>query len=268
MKLACNSHSYDRMLAAGELTQLEWIDLCAQELLVDGVEFAAAHFPRTDDEYLAQLKKLCTDRGLTIAGFHHDVAVEAADVDRHVEAIMRSLHHAALLGAPVVRFACGAAVEPSGVAWRELIHGFKAICIRAKADNVTLALQPSAHSMVASPADAKRAIKECDSAWLRLALSGPLLAGEAAQIWLPLLADCVIVSAAMRELDPYGADTATDYLSAVGTLWQQRYRGFLTLEYSGSEAEATAVPRAASWLQAISAKDALRVVGSTPVESS
>ena len=68
MKIACSTASFERALAEKSLTQLEWLDLCANELEVEGVVFDARHFLRTDDEYLAQLKKLCVDVGLTVAG--------------------------------------------------------------------------------------------------------------------------------------------------------------------------------------------------------
>ncbi len=55
MKIACSSGAFAGPLAAGSLSQLEWLDACANELEVDGVVFAADHFPRTDAEYLAQL---------------------------------------------------------------------------------------------------------------------------------------------------------------------------------------------------------------------
>jgi len=56
------------MLARGELTQLEWLDLCASELDLDGVLFDTRHFARTDADYLAQLKKTAVDLGLTVTG--------------------------------------------------------------------------------------------------------------------------------------------------------------------------------------------------------
>src|SRR5580692_11903407 len=67
MQLCCSTSSYRQTFAAGGLTQLEWVDLCARELPVDGVDFDARFFPRPDDDYLAQLKKLCADRCLTVA---------------------------------------------------------------------------------------------------------------------------------------------------------------------------------------------------------
>ena len=68
MKIAVSSAAFAAAFTAGTTTQLEWLDACANELEVDGVVFALADFPRTDAEYLAQLKKSATDLGLTVAG--------------------------------------------------------------------------------------------------------------------------------------------------------------------------------------------------------
>ena len=67
MKLACASGALNREIESGELTQLEFLDLCARDLASDGVVLDVRHFPRTDGDYLAQLKKMAADRGLDIA---------------------------------------------------------------------------------------------------------------------------------------------------------------------------------------------------------
>jgi sugar phosphate isomerase/epimerase len=246
------------MLGTGELTQLEWVDLCANELNLDGVEFALAHFPRLDADYVAQLKKLCADRCLTVAGVQHDAPLRSDDVEHQTRALGRTLELACALGAPLVRFSTQDASGPPAVQWRELMYGLKAACARAKELNVTLALEPNAASPVASPADAKRALKECDSAWLRLGASVPNLASAQRDVWIEALENCVIVAAPLASLDTFGADESIDYLSALACLWRCRYRGFLTLEYSGLEAERPAVARAVAWLRSMLAKDALR----------
>ncbi len=258
MKICCNSHSYARMLSAGDLTQLEWVDLCANELGLDGVEFALAHFPRLDSEYVAQLKKLCTDRCLTVAALQHDIAIEAATIDDHVVGLERSLEIAAWLGAPLVRFSLAASLGPQAVEWREAIRGLKTACVRAKQRNVTFALEPRAQSLVSSSSEAKRIMKESDSAWLRLAADASVLASPNRDAWVEALESATIVVAPLGSLDTFGADESIDYIAALTLLWQHRYRGFLTLEYNGAEAERPAVARAVAWLRGILAKDALK----------
>lgn len=246
------------MLAARALTQLEWVDLCANELMLDGVEFARSHFPRLDTDHVAQLKKLCADRCLTVASLHHDLPFDPGDVDQEVAKIANSLEVAAGLGAPLVRLTVAAGDGAQAVAWRELVRGLKSACAQAKMYNITFALEPREGSLVASPADAKRAMKECDSAWLRLAPTAAQLGAQSRDAWIEALESAAIVIAPMSRLDTFGADETVDYLAALTLLWQQRYRGFLSLEYRGEEDERDAVARAVAWLRGILAKDALK----------
>jgi sugar phosphate isomerase/epimerase len=263
MKLCCSSHSYARTLAAG-LTHLEWVDLCAGELMLDGVEFVRSHFPRLDTEYVAQLKKLCADRSLTVACLDHDVPFDASDVDRHVAMLTNTLEIAAGLGAPLVRIHTGPVAGSPALAWRELVRGLGACCIQAKQYNITFALQPEVGSPVVSPTDVKRAFKECDSAWLRLAATPQMLIGAARDAWDDALSAAVIVIAPMGRLDTFGADETTDFLQVLTALWQRRYRGFLSVAYAGDEDERQAVARAVTWLRGILAKDALKAAAIQP----
>jgi hypothetical protein len=254
------------MLASGNLTQLEWVDLCANDLMLDGVEFVRSHFPRLDTDYVAQLKKLCADRSLTIASFHHDSPFEASGVDQHIAKLTNSLEVAAGLGAPLVRIRAGQAHDSPVLAWRELIRGLSAACIQAKQYNITFALEPRAQSLVATPTDVRRAMKETDSAWLRLAATASMLGGHTRDEWSEALNSSVIAVAPMAQLDTFGADESIDYLSVLTFLWQRRFRSFLSLEYTGAEDEGDAVARAVAWLRGILAKDALKAAATQSAE--
>ncbi len=81
MKLACASGALHRSFVRGDLTQLEFLDLCAHELACDGVVLDVRHFPRTDDDYLAQVKKMAADRGLSLAALA-DAAFFRSDGER------------------------------------------------------------------------------------------------------------------------------------------------------------------------------------------
>jgi hypothetical protein len=69
MKIASSSAAFARAFVAREITQLEWLDIAANELEVDAVVFAGEHFARTDSEHCAQLKKVATDLGLSVAAW-------------------------------------------------------------------------------------------------------------------------------------------------------------------------------------------------------
>ena len=197
MKLCCSTAAFGRALDDGALTQLEWVDVCANDLDVDGVEFDGAYFPRTDGEYLAQLKKLCADRCLTVAGVRSPAAMGGADIDASVASFLPWIGRAAELGSPLLRFSCADVPGGSpGIAWRELIRGLKAACIDAKRANITLAVEPGEEaSLIRSPSDIRRAQKECDSAWLRIATRAEDLAGAEGAEYRALIDETVIVTA-------------------------------------------------------------------------
>ncbi|HEY6357283.1 MAG TPA: TIM barrel protein [Vicinamibacterales bacterium] len=216
-----SSRSFAIALSSGALTQLEWIDECSAQDGLDGVDFAVEHFPRRDVEYLAQIKKLCVDRCLTVAADHAATAFGAGEIDPQIDEMKAALDIADRIGAPLLRFSAGASIGSPGVAWRELVRGLKAVSERAKACNVTLAVQPREGSLVASAADVKRAFKECDSAWLRLA-------APATVSWEADARDAVMMTAA-----PAGSDLGA----------MLRFRGFVSLEDEAGGLDATRLER-------------------------
>ncbi len=190
MKLAVSSHAFDRAIAAGDLTQLEFLDWCARDRLCDGVVLDARHFPRSDDDYLAQLKKVATDRGLTVAALA-DEAFFSAD-----EPAMRAaLARAVAIGAPLL--AAPLALETSS-AWVAQLERLNVATGLAKHANVTLALRNRPGTFAATDADCRRATKEADSAWLRYGIepeafdraSEPArLAANTVLVWARIAAD-------------------------------------------------------------------------------
>ncbi len=167
MKLACASGSFHRDIERGDLTQLEFIDLCARELACDGIVLDVRHFPRTDDDYLAQVKKMTTDRGLTVAALS-DPAFFASPEPHVDEVLLRAL----ALGAPLVAAPLAPELQ---FPWSEqlaLINGCTAL---AKGHNVTLALRNAPQTFAAGVHECKRVAKEADSAWLRFGPEPPTL---------------------------------------------------------------------------------------------
>ncbi len=224
MQVCCSSRPFARALRDGSMTQLEWIDLCASDLPLDGIEPCLSHFPRVDDEYAAQIKKLCADRCLTIAGLQTELAF-GANVDADIEETKGAIDVALVIGAPLLRFSCGQAGGSPGIAWRELIRGLKHASAHAKLRNVTLALEPADGTLVATPDDCRRALKECDSAWLRCGLPLAALASSPAE-WAPLLTETVLLVARMNGMPPRAPAGA---------------RGFVTIDDARGAADAAAV---------------------------
>ncbi len=217
MKLACSSSAFDELLASGELTQLEWIDLCAHELAVDGVVVDVRHFPRADTDYLAQVKKMAADLGLILSALYDEqfFSQEAAHMDA-------SLGRALALGAPLV--SCPLPAETT-MSWSEVQARLGHATASAKRLNVTLAARNAPHTFAASTYDMKRVSKEADSAWLRYgAQFDALEAGSRPQ---ELLAKVVLVWQEIA-VGPENAPALASLLNG--------YRGFVALDARAGDA--------------------------------
>ncbi len=160
MKLACTSAAFTRAFDRGDLTQLEWLDHCARTFECDGVVLDVRHFPRTDDDYLAQIKKMAADLGLCVAALSDDSALAGGDV-------REALRIALAVGAPLLAGRLGADTAST---WSDALERLSVASGAAKATNVTLALRNAPGTFAASAHDCKRVAKETDSAWLRFAL--------------------------------------------------------------------------------------------------
>jgi hypothetical protein len=167
MKLACASGSLHRAMESGELTQLEFLDLCARDLACDGVVVDERHFPRVDDDYLAQVKKMAADRGLSIAALA-DAAFFTSSRERMAAVLGRAL----AVGAPLVAAPLARELDES---WNDQLEQLGAATSLAKALNVTLAVRNLPETFAATAHDCKRVAKEADSAWLRFGPEPQLL---------------------------------------------------------------------------------------------
>ncbi|MGB8265010.1 MAG: hypothetical protein WCE44_01675 [Candidatus Velthaea sp.] len=169
MKVAVSSSPFAALLAAGRTTQLEWLERSASELAVDGVVFTRAHFPREDDEYVAQLRKVAVDLGLVPVALD-DPALFAAD--RADEDRLRTIALAKGLGTLFVL----AALPPPGdvppATFVAAVATAKLLARAAKAANVTILLSPAPGTIAPAAADLRHFLKDVDSAWLRYALGG------------------------------------------------------------------------------------------------
>ncbi|MBV8244486.1 MAG: hypothetical protein JOZ38_01055 [Candidatus Eremiobacteraeota bacterium] len=221
MKLACASTTFDSQLASGDLTQLEWVDLCAREVLADGIVCDVRHFPRLDTDYLAQIKKMAVDLGLTIAALWSEKLF-----DGDSDAIREVFATADMLSAPLL---CAPLPAETSGSWPDVLERLTLVASVAKALNVTVALRNRAGSFAAGDQDLKRVAKEADSAWVRF---GPEFANlDAASDATTLLSRTVIAWHVHHT-----GEIESDEANAVDR-WLQRFqafRGFLVLDVNGS----------------------------------
>ncbi len=231
MKLACSSSAFDALFRSAELTQPEWIELCARELAADAIVLDVRHFPRTDSDYLAQVKKMCVDAGLCVAAIRND-RFFCLDPDE----MQQNLEIALAAGAPIL--ASPLALETSG-AWTDALERIGTAATLAKRCNVTLALRNAPGTFAAGTHGMKRVTKEADSAWMRYGPEFCVL--EAGSDPKALLNNAVLIWQQARTVD---ADAAAALRAML-----QDYRGCVALDADG-DATVAEMQRAASLLRA------------------
>ncbi len=148
-----------RTIERGDLTQLEFVDVCARDFGCDGVALDVRHFPRIDDDYLAQIKKMATDRGMNVAALLDRRFFGANEDD-----MRETMRQAVAAGAPLV---AAPLVQETTTSWSEQLARLGVATSLAKSCNVTLAVRNAPQTFAASTHDCKRVAKEADSAWLR-----------------------------------------------------------------------------------------------------
>lgn len=274
MKLGCSSWSYHAALRDGRIDQRDWLRICAEDLQVDGVELVDLHFPTTDALYLRDLKKLCTDLHLTLAG----VAVSndfGADEHRgmEIEKVKQWCDIAAYLGAPIVRVYAGwlpqraSVPEPGRIvglfrkvfgeklpdrrrAWSDVTWALRQCADYAAERGVVVAVQNNrADGIVGTPQQLWQCVRDVGSPWLRVCLDpADMLDRTGIEMSLPY---AVQAHAKLRDVRDDGADATTHWPEILRMLQLGRYRGFLMLDYEGGEGPETAVPRAARHMRGL-----------------
>jgi hypothetical protein len=164
MRIAVSSSPFRRPLAAGELTQLEWLEHCASVLGVDGVLPDLVDFPRTDGEYVAQLRKVAIDLALVPLGLDADGLFDPQISQAERE---RPLAVAAAFGGSVLRAPLPPPGEVPPAAFVASVALAKAASRLAKGINVTLIVPARPGTLASDLDELKHLLKDVDSAWLR-----------------------------------------------------------------------------------------------------
>lgn len=258
MKTSCSSWSYHRTFRAGKMNQMAWLDECAG-LDFDGVELLGFHFPSTDKEYLISLKKACADRYLTIAMVSADGHLTTDDDSKRaeeVQAIARWVEVAAFLGAPCVRFFCGSGDE--------LEAGGPALYAKVKVAMTEVADLGARHGIIMALENhggttANQLLsfhKDINNPFLKFTLdvgNFPPTSKVGPETYSSIercAPHAAIVHAKFFEVNPDGSDQEFDWMKIHSILKKAGYRGFLSVEYEGSDSdEATVMKRIAPFLK-------------------
>lgn len=277
MKLGCSSWSYHRAFQDGRLDQMAWLRLCADELALDGVELLDLHFAGTDEDYLRELKRACTELHLTIScvSVTNDFGVPDAEERRlQVAKVKAWLEITSFLGAPILRVMAGwvhpepapaggdgglrarlrrlfgGKPDPKKQRWSDVTASLRECADAAGRGGIVLGLENhNGHGFVSKPEEVERCLRDVGSPWLRLCLdTGDYGALEPIR---RTLSHAVHVHAKLYDLDADGVDGRQDWPGIVDILRKGGYRGFLSVEYEGEEDPSGAVPRGVARLRSL-----------------
>lgn len=250
MKISCSSWSYHRTIEAGKLDQAGWIDLCAKELKLDGVELLSNHFPRTDKQYLRDLKKRIIDYGLTVASVsasNHFTVASTGDREREIDKVKRWSDIGLFMSAPLIRIFAGSSDElKDRVMWDKVTKALYKCARYGEKIGVVMALENHGGF---SADQVLRMVKEAGSPWLRLTVDTGNFPGDPYQSIEKTMPLASFVHAKFYEFDENGAEKRLDYNRIIEIFNKMNYLGFLSIEFEGEGDELINVPKAVNILK-------------------
>jgi sugar phosphate isomerase/epimerase len=248
MRLCCLSLSFKPEFTAGQMDDLKFIDLCAR-LELDGVDFNMRSFRAPDRDHLKKIKKLCLERGLSIAclGVNNNFGRPADEQEAQVR---QGIDTAQFLGAPVVRLFAGSvgAGQTREAVWKRAVEGLRRAAEYGERAGVVVGLQNHNHNNIAATGeDVAKLLTDVNHPWCRHVLdTGQYLGSPGASGARPEDArrhdvyqsiartapSAVFVRAKLYRLKS-GKEEWLDYDRTFKVLRGVKYNGFVCLVYEG-----------------------------------
>ena len=246
MKLAINSQCYDRAISRGRIDLFDLFQM-GKELGLDGIELEDKHFASTELAYLEEIKAKAGEANLEIVDVAFDNNYGRATEDAREEAFEKFtkwINISNTMELAFMRIFAGFPESADRSLWHEMIKYLKRACVLAKDFGILLALENHNHGGFAKDAaNTLEIFKQVNSENLKLCLdTGNYIDGIPAIARTAHLA--IHVHAKYRDLDSQGNETCIDYRAIFDLLRNANYRGYISVEYEGTEEEFEAVPRA------------------------
>lgn len=247
IKVGCNIWSYHRAVNAKKINQLQWLERCAKELKLDGVEILDYGTPdsvvkakKIDYAYLKKMKKLCADLHLDI--YCVSAAQNLGDLDKKVQAknvahVKRMIDIGEYLGAPVVRFFAGhpEPKEKREECWKVLIKSTRELVAYAEKKGIVLAVENHNHGgFMRTSADFLRLYRRVGSKWFGIILD----TGNFVDLYKSIAKTAkyaAVVHAKTYEVQT-GSEKKLDYDRIFRIMTRSGFNGYFSIEYEGENA--------------------------------
>jgi sugar phosphate isomerase/epimerase len=271
MKLGCSTWSYHRAFERGAIDIFGFVDICADDLKLDGVELLDRHLDAPGVDFLT-VKNYIVRRGLAVScvsASNNFGYLSEEKLEGEVEKVKRWIDITKIFGAPIIRvFAGWEGAAPwdeefgterieKGLIWPGMVRCMKECVEYGRVNGVILALENHNHrGLVHTREDAEKILKEVDSVWFGLNLD---TAGYTEQEWNDVhsvdydafentLQSALQVHLKIISPGKDRIDTVLDYDRIFDILVRKDYRGFLSLEYDYEE-EFEGVPSTVSLIK-------------------
>jgi len=265
MKVGCSTYSYHRTFEAGK-NDVEGFLKKMFHFKVGGVELLDLHMA-PDPDNVRRLKRLALRLGIEIAAvtIHPSLEIKSISppeferVAEPTEKIDRWIEIASLIGAPVLRVDTIRTTEetPQEEAIRANIDCIKRCIPHAVEKGITMGIEN--HGGVTSTAEnIIKIVRGVGSDWYGVVLDfGNFGLEERAYEEMEKVAPYTIFCHAKtlefglgsQGPEPYWEEKRIDYRKVMDILRRKGYNGYLSLEYEGTEAEETAVPKGIGFLR-------------------
>ncbi len=234
MKLSCSTWSFHRQIDSGKYTFDSWIDFCAKQLKLDGLELLAGLFPSADAEYLRKLKYKMTLMNVSVAsvsaGNHFTCSKE--ELGAEIAGVNKWTDVAYYLGSPVVRIFAGSADELTDKEmWDQVAGALRKCCEYGESKGIVMGLEN--HGGFTGE-QVLKLLKDVNHPYLKLTVdTGNFPMDNIYDSIDMTLPHAVLVHLKTYSFDENGMDKTLDYNRIFEIFRKHNYIGFLSLEYEG-----------------------------------
>jgi sugar phosphate isomerase/epimerase len=268
--IAVSTYSFWRFREGAKLPIEDCIDQAA-DMGFDAVEILEVQMSKKDDAYLQSLKQKAWLAGLALCGFSTHQGFVSPDADerrKNIDKTLASIEIAYKLGIPTMRVNTGRwgttksfddlmkdrGIEPPLKGYTDedafpwVIESLKKCLPAAEKAGVTLCLE-NHWGLARTPEGLLRIVEAVNSPWLRVLMD----TGNFLEDPYDKLKKIAPRTAFVQAKTYYGGGVwytlELDYERIAAILREQKYRGYISLEFEGKEDPRTAIPKSLALLR-------------------
>jgi len=238
-EIAVSSWSVRRLLENRELELKDFPNMVKKKFKLRSVELVINHLVDDDEKTCRHLQEIVSslDMKIICLAIDNDFTVSGIELDRECARARENIKKASILGAQIVRLNPGMRGESSEEKMiSNVVEGIKRILPVAKEHRILLALEN--HGIFGMNADnILKVVKLVKSSrWVGVCLDYGNFFPEELDLGAQKLTPWAVhVHAKAYKFDRDGQETKIDYLARIKALKEDRYCGYLSVEWEGPD---------------------------------